>query len=46
MSTDDVETFVDELYNYAKLIPLERMHLKSTEAQSFITITQLIKRIN
>jgi hypothetical protein len=26
MSTDDVENFVDELYNYAKLIPLERMN--------------------
>jgi hypothetical protein len=26
MSTDDVEKFVDELYNYAKRIPLERMN--------------------
>ena len=27
MSTDDVEIFVDESYNYAKLSPLEGMHL-------------------
>ena len=46
MSTNDVENFVDELYNYAKLIPLENEFIQSTEAQSSITITKLIKRIN
>ena len=47
MSTDDVEIFVDESYNYAQTESIGgNAFILSTEAQSFITTTQLITRVN